>query len=95
MEFTDKEMEEAREWAKGFVKKQRGELEGKQVGDTLPLKVAGVTFASFKECFEGNPLGMMLKDELFNYGVLIAYSVLKLQEQEKEGEALDKLWGKD
>ena len=88
---TDKEIREALDWGKDFVKERAKELEGKTPADTLPEKVSGITFASFKECFGDGMAGVMLQNELFSYGVLIAYSILKFQEQEKETATLDKL----
>ena len=88
---TDKEIKEALDWGKDFVKERVKELKGKTPEDTLPDKVSAITFVSFRECFGDGMAGVMLQSELFFYGALIAYSILKFQEQEKETATLDKL----
>ena len=95
-EPTEEELEGLAEKCKEFVDGLSKEMDGKQVGDILPIDIAMITSVCLARLFLHNPTSLIMKHELMHILTLVANSVLKYQEKKlKENTALEKLWKED
>ena len=80
-----KKSEAAEVVEKGAVEadKLMDEMEGKQIGDTLPEELAAITFVLFMGIIDSEPLLKMYEEDIRNLATTCAYVGMRYEQQRK------------